>query len=392
MRVLVTDGDSRAALAVTRSLGSAGHVVFVGSHIHRSLAAASRYCERAIQYPNPADDVEAFIRSLSQHIENYDIDVLLPISDITSLSIAASEDTFSKQCTLPFHKGEQLFSAADKAHIVSLCRTLNVPHPETIIVNNSLQTVELDFDFPIVIKPTRSRVRVDNKWYSTSVSYAHSKEDLQRQLASLPPHTFPVMLQRRIEGPGLGVFACADHGKIIACSSHKRIREKPPSGGVSVVSKSISVPEETLSYAEALLEELDWTGVAMVEFKVAEDTGVPYVMEINGRFWGSLQLAIDAGVDYPSILVSLMAGNTRLPALSDYKTGIHNRWLWGDVDALLLSIFSKREKKRLGDKHPGLIGAIRDFIESRPNQRFEVLRWSDPLPWIVETRKRLFGR
>ncbi len=46
----------------------------------------------------------------------------------------------------------------------------------------------------------------------------------------------------------------------------------------------------------------------MVEFKADARTGTPYLMEINGRFWGSLQLAIDAGVDFPAILVAAALG------------------------------------------------------------------------------------
>jgi predicted ATP-grasp superfamily ATP-dependent carboligase len=57
-----------------------------------------------------------------------------------------------------------------------------------------------------------------------------------------------------------------------------------------------------------LLGQFDWQGVAMVEFKVEANTGTPYLLEVNGRFWGSLQLAIDAGVDFPALLVDAATG------------------------------------------------------------------------------------
>jgi len=69
-----------------------------------------------------------------------------------------------------------------------------------------------------------------------------------------------------------------------------------------------------------------WHGVAMVEFKVSAD-GTPYLMEVNARFWGSLQLAIDAGVDFPWLLYQLATGRD-VESDDDYVTGVKSRWLW----------------------------------------------------------------
>ena len=59
MRILVTDGDSRAALAVTRALGPLGHEVWVGAPREPSLAHTSRHCARRITYPDPVRDPAA---------------------------------------------------------------------------------------------------------------------------------------------------------------------------------------------------------------------------------------------------------------------------------------------------------------------------------------------
>src|SRR5678815_1154177 len=95
--------------------------------------------------------------------------------------------------------------------------------------------------------------------------------------------------------------------------AHRRIREKPPSGGVSVLSESVAADPETVRKSLALLSALDWNGTAMVEYKQDRVTGQRYLMEINGRFWGSLQLAIDAGVDFPALLVAAALGEHPAP-------------------------------------------------------------------------------
>ena len=126
-----------------------------------------------------------------------------------------------------------------------------------------------------------------------------------------------------------------------------------------------------------LLEALDWSGVAMIECKRDLATGREMVMEVNGRFWGSLQLAIDAGIDFPALLVRCAAGET-VPQTGDYRVGVRSRWFWGDVDHLYLRLRRNGSDSRLG--------ALRDFLRGSPGRdRSEVWRWRDPVPFFVET-------
>jgi predicted ATP-grasp superfamily ATP-dependent carboligase len=193
---------------------------------------------------------------------------------------------------------------------------------------------EVDFGFPVVIKPARSRVWADGRWYVNSVSYANEPIRVGRDLAVAG-------------GPSVsGAAAGADPGcrsrrvrllrqrPAVCLFSHRRLREKPPSGGVSVLRESVAVDPVAGQHARALLDSLNWHGVAMVEFKQDERDGQLKLMEINGRLWGSLQLAIDAGVDFPNMMADLLAGKALAP-LPSYKIGVQTRWLWGDIDSLL---------------------------------------------------------
>jgi predicted ATP-grasp superfamily ATP-dependent carboligase len=249
--------------------------------------------------------------------------------------------------------------------------------------------------FPLVVKPARSRVLDTDHWISNSVAYATSPEHLVQMLQELSPMQFPILAQERIEGAGIGVFACYDHGRLLALFSHQRIREKPPSGGVSVLRESIPVDPRAGEYACALLEALDWHGVAMVEFKLDNRDNCPKLMEINGRFWGSLQLAIDAGVDFPRMVAALLA-QSFAPPVPSYRLGIQSRWLWGDIDALLSLLLKSREQLNLPPDHPGRWRTLLRFLLPwYPGLHYEVLWLSDPRPWVHETRNwfaQLLGR
>ena len=52
---------------------------------------------------------------------------------------------------------------------------------------------------------------------------------------------YPSLIQERIVGPGIGVFVLCDHGRLLAAFAHRRLREKPPSGGASVLCESVAV-------------------------------------------------------------------------------------------------------------------------------------------------------
>jgi predicted ATP-grasp superfamily ATP-dependent carboligase len=224
------------------------------------------------------------------------------------------------------------------------------------------------------------------------VAHVRDAAALRAALDALPEGAYPVLLQERIVGPGVGIFLLLWEDEVVAAFSHRRIREKPPSGGVSVYRESHPLDPALLERSVALLRAFGWRGVAMVEYKVDAASGTPYIMEINGRFWGSLQLALDAGVDFPALLLEAAAGRKPRPVLG-YRTGVRLRWTWGEVDHLLARARRSREELALTEDEPGLGGAVARFLAAfGPGSRDEVFRPSDPLPALRETLDWLRGR
>jgi predicted ATP-grasp superfamily ATP-dependent carboligase len=181
------------------------------------------------------------------------------------------------------------------------------------------------------------------------------------------------------------VFLLVWEGRTLAVFSHRRIREKPPWGGVSVYAESIAADPWLVRRSEALLTYFGWKGVAMVEYKLDAPGGTPHLMEINGRFWGSLQLAVDAGVDFPRLLVAAAMGDNP-PAVTQYQIGVRGRWWWGDVDHLLTQLRRSRKGVAPSFEERSRWRAVRDFLTVwRPGDHNEVLRLRDPRPFLRET-------
>lgn len=392
MKILVTDGDTRPALAVTRALGQLGHEVIVAAERHPSLASVSRYCSRQETYPSLQREPGAFAAKVSAIASRYSVDVVLPVTEITTLLLAEGRQLLPPNCTTPLPATESIRIANDKAQVLRLADEVGVPTPTTIVADSAsaLPSVER-LSFPIVVKPARSRVRMADCWMSTSVSYAHDPDELSRRLASLPPHAFPVLLQERIIGPGVGVFACFQDGHPIALFSHRRLREKPPSGGISVLCESVPLDSIATDHAVRLLARLDWRGVAMVEFKRDHRDGSLRLMEINGRLWGSLQLAIDAGVNFPALQLAVARG-LDVPLTAEYRNGVRSRWLGGDLDVLMMTMLRSQRDLDLPDRSVSRVGVLVNFLKFLGKDlHYEIERPDDWRPARLEWRRKLCG-
>ena len=143
MRVLVTDGQERASLAVTRALGQAGAVVIIGAENVHSLASASRFCRGEWQYPSPLGDQAKFIASIKQAIEQWQISHVIAVTDSTIQALSERKADFgSAGCTLPPWDAYNLVS--DKYRLMQLAKQLDVPIPDTLFVpdGNAAAVVE----------------------------------------------------------------------------------------------------------------------------------------------------------------------------------------------------------------------------------------------------------
>lgn len=382
-RILVTDGEQRAALAIVRSLGMAGHEVAVTSPSGQSLSGASRFVFRDHPVPSALSDPAGYADSVGQVAADSACEILIPVTEPSLLAILprAADLPF----LVPFPSLETFQNASDKARVAEEAREVGIRVPDQQVASSptDLEDLPTDETQVFVLKPYRSVSR----GRKLGVRYARGGEEIRDAVRRLPAEAFPLLVQRRIHGPGAGVFLLMWGGEVRAFFAHQRVREKPPSGGVSVVRDSVLVDPDLTRQASLLLRRLDWNGVAMVEFKIDEETGVPFLMEINGRFWGSLQLAIDAGVDFPRLLIDAAMGKTLGPP-PEYRPGVRCRWLMGDLDHLLARLLKNRASLNLPPGAPGrgrvLFDFFRDFL---PPARLEVCRWDDLGPFSAEVRE-----
>lgn len=306
MNVLITDAEYKLTLGAIRSLGQRGVRVVGGATTKRAEGFRSRYCAEAALYA-PHGDEDRFVADVAAIVGEHEIDVVLPIGYDTTTVLARRRAELPASTRIPLAPADAMATAASKRLTLDLARSVGVPAPETYAEPDAVRA------FPVVVKSALG---------SGAVRYANDAGELR---AALGPDS---IVQEYVPGEGRGFFALFDGGRPRAVFMHRRLREYPVTGGASTAAESIR--DDTLAeLGERLLGALGWHGVAMVEFKLDSRDGSYKLMEINPKFWGSLDLAIAAGVDFPWLAVRVANGETFDPP--PYRTGLRFQWLFSDL-------------------------------------------------------------
>ena len=326
-RVLVTNAQQRKSLATVRALGRHGILVTAAERTKLALSFFSRYVDKAVVYPDPRTQPDAFLDWLFSLVSTVSYDVVFPMDDDVLEIVTQHLPELRRYVRIPVVDYQRYTLASDKLHTVRIAETAGVLCPKTIVVDcvEEVERLAPTLNFPVVLKPRISSGSRGLAYVLTSQELSRAWEKTDRE--------YPRPLIQEYVPPGgraLGVSALlSQDSRPLAVFVHQRLREFPVSGGPSTLCESVHA-DDLANEAIRLLQHLKWFGVAMVEFKTDPRDGLPRLMEINPRFWGSLQLAICCGIDFPWLLYRLAMDNDIDPMVR-YPAGKRYRWLPGDI-------------------------------------------------------------
>jgi predicted ATP-grasp superfamily ATP-dependent carboligase len=363
-RVLVTDGNYKHTLGIVRGLGPENDVYTCATR-RLSMAGVSRWTRRGLRCP-PIANGPAFVRWLDRAVRRYGFDQIIPVGYRACALLAEHRERWLPATAIVLPASESVRLALDKRATNRLAASLGLPAPRTA-QPFSLDDVEpcgASVGFPLVIKAPLegdsdvSYVEEPGKLRATYSSY------LARNRWADP--SLPI-LQQRIIGPAFGVFATYQNGRCRRIMAHRRVREDPPSGGASTCAELFSDPS-LVALGRQLLDALAWHGVAMVEFKRHDADGLYYLMEVNPKLWGSLDLALAVGCDFPGDLLAIGRGE-QLPEFGSPTSPLRYCWpISGDLGHLA--------------RHPAAWRAVfHDWLDGSVQKNIQL---SDPVPHLVE--------
>ncbi len=334
--VLLLDAASRQSLASVRSLGRAGLRVVVGECFAECdpdlpvLSFRSRYSAANVVLASFVDDIVGFADEVVAFVRTHPTRVVLPASDGSIAALLPRRTELAGLgCTLALPSDASLEIANDKDRTLEVAQRLGIDGPKTVRIEglDDVAPVLSQFDFPVVLKPTIS-------WAAHSLNRLQATEVTSLAEASAVTKTFldagaAALAQQWVGGRREGVTMFVLDGEVRAAFAHLEHRTTPALGGASVLRESIAMPEDLYKSSVRLVTEVGIEGLCEVEFR-RDAEGRPLLMEINARLAGTIETALQAGIDFPLMVWQWAMGR---PPTDDatYKTGVRMRWLRGDM-------------------------------------------------------------
>lgn len=343
-RILLLDGREMSTYAIAKSLATK-YEVLVGDWDRLSLSFYAPKIKRKVIYPNPELNMHDFLSWLEEFVKVENIDIVIPATEYTTIIL--SKNKRSIKSIVACEDYQRFLKCHDKYETVKLAAALNIPLPKSFLAQEAQEIKE----FPVIIKPRMKVVFRESKAITRKVDFgniAHSEKELSQILSKIK-YQGGFIIQEYVKGFACGFECVADKGKVLSFFMHKRLHEYPCKGGVST--RLISFYDKRLRlYSEKIISKLKWTGPIMLEWKYADH---PYLIEINGRYWGSLPAAVNSGIDIPKMHMSILLGeNIEFP--TSYPVGKVSRWFVGEILWFI--------DMKMAGKKPSLVGFVKDFF------------------------------
>jgi hypothetical protein len=292
--------ENAIGLAVVRDLGRHGVPVHGIARDCASIVTASRYCTDWTQ--RPAGPIGDWLPGL---IARTGARAVLAISETDLLQLSTLPAMIG-DCHILVPRPQQLERVLDKMQTLQAARVagLRVPQTWQPHADEDFSARAAQMRYPLVAKWSNPPEimglleRAGLEWIKTD--YIRDAAQLLALLDRYAPIGRWPLIQQYCRGVGLGQMLYMAGGQATLRFQHRRLHEWPPEGGVSTLCRAepVNAHGAQMALSEKLLQALDWEGQAMVEYRYEPDSGHYWLMEVNGRFWGSLPLALHCGADF----------------------------------------------------------------------------------------------
>lgn len=293
--VLIPDGENYLLKSVVNGLASVrgrGVKVYVISNKKNSSMRYSKYVYRYTYFPKTDSELD-WIDRINKKIEKYDIDVIMPVWETGVKALVTHKEKIlykDKVCLLPSLK--DLNIAGNKVLLSRHLQSNRLPYPKSIPLDSVDQLDNVDgLKFPVLIKPK------EGFGGGHGIRIFKTKKDIKHYLIE-KKIDYSCLLQEYIDGYDIDCSVLCKEGSILAFTIQKGnmydSRNFSPPIGLDFLFES-----ELYNVVEKLMKSLNWSGVAHIDMRFDQNTKQFIVIEINTRYWGSLDASILAGVNFP---------------------------------------------------------------------------------------------
>jgi predicted ATP-grasp superfamily ATP-dependent carboligase len=366
MGVIVTNARNRIAYNVVRSLGQRGIAVCAADSVPRAMSFASRYADGRFLYPSPFRQPEEFIDCLIAEVQKRKVDVLIPVFEETFLA-AKYKTRLAQHVGLVVPDYSQILIAHNKDRWEAVADRLGIAVPVSRSIAVLRDSPVKQLRFPALIKPKQG----GGAWGIAEVMSPDHLQALLSQPTWNEKSWDRFFVQEKVVGHTHCVAMLFNQGRLRAKVAYRQLRDYPTTGGQATLRVS-ERHERAETDLERLLVELNWHGVCQADF-IVDRSGVPHLIDLNPRLWGSLAQAIASRVDFPYLIYRL-AREGDVEPITSFETGVVTRWLGGELAGLPSRVRASHSK----------LAVLRDFwFPPKKAALLDDFSWSDPLPFAA---------
>ena len=380
---LILGAAPRVAVPIARSLQRLGVPSIVGIFSAKNSALGSNAVHRTVRLPQPRDRA-SFLRAMLTLLEAEHIDTIFPGSDIAIRGIGDHYEQLSALAYPGCPPPGVCATVLEKQRTFDAARTCGIEMPPSYLVPTlaDLDALRSEIKFPVIVKRSSAAIAGSFK-----IRQYFTFEALRAEYVSDPAIGGQTIMQQYDGGEGIGLAMIVHEGRVLAPFQYRSVRELPSTGGVSCVVEADTLDVGLLAQTAEMLHDMQWSGVAMVEYIRDRATGTCRLLEVNGRYWGCLALAMQSGHDYPAYEWRIAHGID--PGIAPgYRAGTRSRWT-GGVIRRLGGLGGTAHKRLLGTTRlQELAATVSDFA---PRTRSAFWSWRDPVPAIWDVAAALAG-
>ncbi len=325
MDALVTDVHIRSAIAGLRALGRAGLKTVALAPDRGAAGGLSRFATVRATGPDPGEDAAGFAESVARLAVEHGPLVVYPGTEDAIDPLYTHATSLGPAVKLPYPGWATLEALRDKRRLTPLAADVGLSTPEILFEGDAAELRDAGVSLPAVVKPARPGG-------TGSARVIESASDLERLLDGLPAEE-PLLVQERANGRlmALGMVVGRD-GSPAARIQQEASRSWPSNAGPSSLAVSVAPDEELVAQAASMLASAGYWGLAQLQF--VRDGGVPKLIDVNPRFYGSMPLALASGVNLPAAWHSV-ALDRPTGVQGPYREGVTYRWVEADLMAAL---------------------------------------------------------
>jgi predicted ATP-grasp superfamily ATP-dependent carboligase len=367
--VLITYAWVRSSYAILRNLKSHSLNVSVSDTNFFGMCQFSKFTKKVHCYTSHYKDEKKFINDLLKITKIYKVSLLFPSHNETEI-IARHRDLFEPSLVSLIPKLEHCTLFNNKSKTYDFVESLGIKIPQRLFYKNPLDINEL------IIKSKFKKVVIKLLTGNSAKGVFYPKTPLQAQRLvinlikeyRLSSDSYP-QIEEFVHGEGYGASFLYWHGKSIAYFTHKRLREKITTGGTSTL-REHAIHRGIEAASVKIFNSIGWHGLAMAEFKVCPKTGKFWFIEVNPRVWGSISLAINAGVEFPYLAWLCATKGPEIALQYKKKCNVEKkwiaRWLLGDILLALKEIIKLNPKLAYEILFGKRVNSVDDFYIDDP--------------------------